>query len=174
MHLGRYACHAAGKNLARLGGELGKELGVAHINGTGGDVNATTGHCLVAGAETDTTLNALEFGNHNAVIFLVCGGLTHLAVQSAALQEGVELNLLQTTGGALALLVTSRYIARGGFTLCLGFCAFQDDDISRHNCDVVDLRAPILHYSSDSSSENTLSMSFCSPEKPTWSEFLAI
>ena len=68
VHLSRYACHAAGKNLARLGGELGKELGVAHIDSTGGDVNATTGHCLVAGAETDTTLNALEFSNHNMLI----------------------------------------------------------------------------------------------------------
>ena len=102
------------------------------------------------------------------------GGLAHLAVQSTTLQEGVELNLLQTTGGTLALLVASGDVARGGLTLCLSLGAFQDDDISRHNCDVVDLRAPILHYSSDSSSENTLSMSFCSPEKPTWSEFLAI
>ena len=65
VHLGRYTRHTAGKNLARLRRELGKELGVAHINGTGGDVNATTGHCLVAGAETDTTLNALEFSNHS-------------------------------------------------------------------------------------------------------------
>ena len=100
--------------------------------------------------------------------------LAHLAMQSAALEVGVELNLLQTAGGALALLVTSGDVARGGLTLGLGLRAFQDDDISRHICNVVDLRAPILHYSSDSSSENTLSMSFCSPEKPTWSEFLAL
>ena len=95
-------------------------------------------------------------------------------MKSAALEVGVKLNLLQTTGGTLALLVTSGDVARGGLTLCLGLCAFQDDDISRHICNVVDLRAPILHYSSDSSSENTFSMSFCRPENPTWSEFLAI
>ena len=100
--------------------------------------------------------------------------LAHLAVQSAALQVRVELNLLQTAGGTLALLVTSGDIARGGLTFCLSLGAFQDDDISRHNCDVVDLRAPILHYSSDSSREIMLSVSFCRPEKPTWSEFLAI
>ena len=95
-------------------------------------------------------------------------------MQRAALQVGVELNLLQTAGGTLALLVTGGNVARGGLTLSLSFCAFQDDDISRHNCDVVDLRAPILHYSSDSSREIMLSVSFCRPEKPTWSEFLAI
>ena len=95
-------------------------------------------------------------------------------MQRAALEVGVKLNLLQTTGGTLTLLITGGHVARGGLTLGLGLRAFQDDDISRHNCDVVDLRAPILHYSSDSSSENTLSMSFCSPEKPTWSEFLAL
>ena len=66
VHLGGNTSHTAGKNLARLGSELGKELGIAHINGTGRDVDATTGHRLVAGAETDTALNALEFGNHNA------------------------------------------------------------------------------------------------------------
>ena len=95
-------------------------------------------------------------------------------MQRAALQVGVELNLLQTAGSTLALFVASGDVARGGLTLCLSLGAFQDDDISRHNCDVVDLRAPILHYSSDSSSENTFSMSFCSPEKPTWSEFEAL
>ena len=60
------------------------------------------------------------------------GGLAHLAVQSTTLQEGVELNLLQTTGGALALLVAGGDVARGGLTLSLGLRAFQDDDISRH------------------------------------------
>ena len=53
-------------------------------------------------------------------------------MQRAALQVGVELNLLQTAGGTLALLVTSGDIARGGLTLGLGLRAFQDDDISRH------------------------------------------
>ena len=101
------------------------------------------------------------------------GGLAHLAVKSAALQEGIELDLLQTAGGTGALLVASGHVAGRGLTLGLGFRAFQDDDISRHNCDNVDLRAPILHYSSLSSSEIALSSSFCRPAKPTESWFLA-
>ena len=95
-------------------------------------------------------------------------------MKSATLQVGVELNLLQTAGRTLALLVAGGHVTGRGLTLGLGLRAFQDDDISRHNCDVVDLRAPILHYSSLSSREIALSMSFCKSAYPTWSCFLAL
>ena len=47
--------------------ELGKEFRVAHVHSAGGDVDAAAGHGLVAGAETDTAFDALEFGHHNRI-----------------------------------------------------------------------------------------------------------
>ena len=67
VHLGRNTSHTAGKNLAGLRSELGKEFRVAHVHSASGDVDAATGHGLVAGAETDTAFDALEFGHHNRI-----------------------------------------------------------------------------------------------------------
>lgn len=55
-------------------------------------------------------------------------------MKRATLQEGVEFNLFETTGSALALFVASRHIARSRFPLSLRFRAFKDNDFSWHNC----------------------------------------
>jgi len=55
-----------------------------------------------------------------------------LAVESPALQVGIELDLLQATRSPEALLVPSRDVDGGPSPLVAGFGALQNDDFSGH------------------------------------------
>lgn len=58
--------------------------------------------------------------------------LALLTVKSAALQVGIEFDLLKTTGSAETLFVTGRDIDGWTSAFLFGLGAFQDDDFSWH------------------------------------------
>jgi hypothetical protein len=53
-------------------------------------------------------------------------------VEGAALEEWVVFYFLKASGGADAFLVTGGDVTGGGTAFCLGFRAFEDDDIAWH------------------------------------------
>lgn len=53
-------------------------------------------------------------------------------MERAALEEGVEFDLLKTSWSAGALLVASADVAGRGLALGLGLRAFEDDDFAWH------------------------------------------
>ena len=53
-------------------------------------------------------------------------------MKSAALEEGIEFHLFETTRGAQALFVTGGHVAGGRFPFRFGFGAFENDDVAWH------------------------------------------
>lgn len=54
-------------------------------------------------------------------------------MQGATVEEGIELDLLQTVGRADTFLVARGDVARRGLAFAAGYGAFNGDDISGHN-----------------------------------------
>ncbi len=58
--------------------------------------------------------------------------LAKLAMKSAAFQERIEFNFLQTSRSAQTFLVARCYVAGSWFALSFGFGAFENDDVAWH------------------------------------------
>ena len=67
-------------------------------------------------------------------------------MKRAALQERVVFNLFQTAGSTQALLVTRGDVAGRGLSFGFGLCAFEDDDVSRHDENVLRGRIYTLFF----------------------------
>ena len=93
MHLGRNTSHLAGKNTSGLGRKLGQNLGILIIDFFKGKVETLGGHRLIVLSEVNPPLNGLGL-RHDKI-----GkgqGLSKLAMESATIEEGVKLLLLET------------------------------------------------------------------------------
>lgn len=131
VELCRNSSRAARIDLAGLSREFAEELGIEVADLLRGNVEAPTRHAAVGAAEIDSSL--FGFRAHDIEVFQVPGKESALlAVESAALEVGVELNLLETTRGPQTLLVAGRDIDGGTGAFFLGFRAFEDDDFSGH------------------------------------------
>lgn len=57
-------------------------------------------------------------------------------MQRTALEEGIELDLLETTRSPETLLVPGGHVDRSLFALRFGFRAFEDDDVAWHDVEL--------------------------------------
>jgi len=81
VDVGGHTCHAAGKDLAGLGGELLEEVGVLEVDRIGGDVETTAGHGAVGLAEVAATLRGLGCA-HDEKLMRVSNALRALVTWS--------------------------------------------------------------------------------------------
>lgn len=105
MQPGWNACNATGDDLACFRGEPGKKFRIGVHELLNGDVHAATWHLPVCTAEVDEAFFGLGLHEWEEK------RLADLAVQSAALEEGIEFHLLKTAWRTLAFLVASGHIA---------------------------------------------------------------
>ena len=124
VHLGGDSGHPTRKDLPRLRGELGKNLGILVADVNHLKVKTLTRHPLVCLPKGNPTL--LGFGlAHNR-------SLAEFTVKRPALEIIVELHLLQATRRPQALFVTGGRVAGWLLALRFRFGALKNDDIARH------------------------------------------
>lgn len=119
---------AARKNFPGLSGEFGKNLRILVGNFFRRQIKATTRQLAVGAAEIDEALFGFRFHD----VKKVERGSADFAVQCAPVEEGVELDLLQTVGRVDTLFVARGDIARRRLAFAAGYGAFDGDNISGH------------------------------------------
>lgn len=128
--MSRHSGHAAGKDLAGLGGELLEKVGILEVDRIGGDVEATAWHGAVGLTEIAATLWGL--GCTHGEKRVLKRPLLGLAVEGVALEVRIVLLLLEAARGIEALLVTGRDVAGDGLAFGNRFGALEDDDVAWH------------------------------------------
>lgn len=136
MQVSGEASHAAGKDLASLGRELAKEVGVLEVDRVGGDVEATAGHASVGAAEVAATLFCLWCAHVGE--WVERGRLLGLAMECVALEIWIILLFFKAARGVQALLVAGRDVAGDGLAFGNRFGALNDDDVAWHKTGFVD------------------------------------
>lgn len=129
MHPGRNTSNTARKNFPGLRGEFDQNLRIFVGNFFCGQIKTAAGQLAVGLAEIDEALFGFWF--HDGKV--LCWRSADFTVQGAPVEEGVELDFLQTVGREDTLLVARGDVARRRLAFAAGYGAFNSDNFSGHS-----------------------------------------